>query len=208
MAITLTAKPVGAIHMYSWKPDLAEGDGIASYVLTPTTIGIESDQSTSDGIEFFVSGGAAGNVYPIAVTVDTSFGETLKETLYIPVYGPGNAFSATAGDVVDYALRPIVGIGETAEDNEKADALEWLNGMIAFWRDQGADIGVSLPIILTDTLYVPDAYILAVKNNLRVLVAEQYGRQVAPTTAIMAQRGLQQIKQALLPDDREPAEYY
>jgi len=110
--------------------------------------------------------------------------------------------------VVDYALRPIVGIGETAEDNEKADALEWLNGMIAFWRDQGADIGVSLPIILTDTLYVPDAYILAVKNNLRVLVAEQYGRQVAPTTANMAARGLQQIKQATLPDDRGGSEYY
>lgn len=208
MAVTLSAKAVGAIQMYSWKPDLATGDNILSFVLNPTTVEIEASKEDRGAIELFVSGGISGNVHPIAATVNTSFGETLEETLYVPVYGPGNAFSDTAEDVIDFALRPVVGIGETATSDEKNDALEWLNNMLASWRDQGADVGATLPLSLNDVLYVSDAFLLAVKNNLRVLVAEQYGRQVAPVTATLAMRGLQQIKQSQIPEDYVRVRYF
>jgi len=208
MAVTLTAKPAAAIEMRLWAPALAAGDGIASYTLTPTTVVIESDDQIGEEIQFFVSGGTAGNVYPIAASVETSFGETLKETLYLPIFGPGNAFSQTAQNVIDFALRPVVGLSGSPTTPETNDALEWLNGMLASWRTQGADVGIALPLTTSSVMYCNDAHLLAVKNNLRVLVAEQYGRQVSPTTAVMALRGLQQIKQALLPDDRGAAEYY
>lgn len=208
MAVNLSPKPASSIHVYSWKPDLSEGDGISSFSLTPTTVTVDASQQIDNEVQFYVSGGVAGNVYAIAATVNTNNGEVLHETLYLPVYGPGNTFSQTADNVIDYALRPIVGIGGTRTTGETNDALEWLNGMIASWATQGADVGLALPLTTSSVMYCNDAHLLAIKNNLRVLVAEQYGRQVSPTTAILAARGLQQIKAANLPDERAPAEFY
>ena len=208
MAVMLSPKPASGIRLYSWAPDLAEGDSIYSYILTPTTVTIQADDTTGDTIEFYAAGGTAGNVYKIAAFVNTSYGETIIETLYVPVYGPDNAFTATAGDVINYALRPVVGLTGSATDDEKVDALEWLNGLLASWRDQGADVGALFPLTLTSTMYCSDAHLLAIKNNLRVMVAEQYGRQVAPATAMMAQQGLAQIKYSLLPSDRGGVDYY
>lgn len=207
MAVHLSAKPAAAIQSYTWAPDLGDGDGIDSFTLSPTTVTIASSENNGDEIEFFVAGGAAGNVYAIAAEVETSFGESLRETLYIPVFGPGNTFADTAEDVCNFALRPITGLSDSPETEELTDALEWLNGMLASWREQGADVGVALPLVAASIIYASDAHILAIKNNLRVVVAEQYGRQVAPTTLGLAHRGLQQIKNANLPQ-RTSAEYY
>lgn len=208
MAVHLSAKPAGATQLYSWKPDIAEGDGIESFDLTGNTVGVVASEQQGDEIAFHVSGGAAGNVYSIDAEVETSNGESLRETLYIPVFGPGVSFTTTAEDVIKFALRPITGLSDDPETEELTDGLEWLNGMVASWRTQGADLGLALPLSLSTTLYVADEHVLALKNNLRVVLAEQYGRQVAPTTAVMAMRGLQQIKFANLPQDREGAEYY
>jgi hypothetical protein len=208
MAVALSPKPSGGIQLYSWKPDLIEGDGIAGYSLTPTGVTIEAEQQAADEIQFFVAGGTTGQVHSIAASVDTSFGEALKETLYIPIMGPGNSFSYTAQNVIDFALRPIVGLNGTPTTSERADALEWLNDWLATMAGQGADFGVAVPLALADTIYTSDEFVQAMKNNLRVMVAEQYGRQVAPTTAMMAFRGLQQIKQRLLPDDRGGVDYF
>ena len=65
MAVTLAAKPSAAIELRSWTPDVAEGDGISGYTLTPTTVVIESDALNDDAIEMFISGGE--NVYPAEV---------------------------------------------------------------------------------------------------------------------------------------------
>lgn len=208
MAKTLDPKPATAVKFYSFTPELQDGDGIESYTLTPTTVAVDSDELNGDAIEFYVSGGTAGNVYTIAASVVTSFGETIKETLYLPVYGPGNTFAATADDVVDFALKPIVGLGETATSDELADGLEWLNGMLAAWRDQGADVGIALPLTLSSVMYCNDAHLLAIKTNLRVVVAEQYGREVSQTTMRVAMRGLQQIKHSLLTDERGAVDYF
>jgi hypothetical protein len=208
MAVHLSAKPAGATQLYSWKPDLADGDGIASFDLTGNTVGVVASEQQGDEIAFYVSGGTAGNVYTIDAEVETSNGESLRETLYIPVFGPGNAFSYTAQDIIDFAFRPISGLSEGPETVESEDALEWLNDFLAEWREQGADIGVALPLAVSDILYCRDAHVRAVKTNLRVDIAEQYGRQVAPRTALAAMRGLQQIKWANLPTDRTGPDYY
>lgn len=208
MAVMLGVKPASAIQLFAWKPALVGGDSISSYTLTPTTVAVEAAHTTDDEIQMFVSGGVAGNVYPIAASVETGLGETLKETLYVPVSGPGNGFTDTAQTVVDFALRPIVGISGTPTANERADALEWLNGMLAEWSAIGADVGAPLPLALADTIYANDSWVLGIKNNLRVLVAEQYGRQVAPATLGKAHRGLAIIKNARRSRDPVQAEYY
>jgi len=208
MAVNLSSKPAAAIQLFSWEPALADGDAVASYILTPTTVVIEDDALNGNSIDMYISGGVAGNVYAIAATVETQNGETLKETLYLPVYGPGNAFANTGTDIISFALRPIVGIVGSPSTGETTDALEWLNGMLAEWKEQGADTGVALPLTTSSVIYSRDAWIKAIKTNLRVLVAEQYGRQVAPATAMAAARGLQLIKAANLPDDRGSADYF
>jgi hypothetical protein len=208
MAVHLSAKPAAATQLYTWAPALLDGDTISDFTLTPTTVGIVGEKSQGGEISFFVSGGSSGTVYQILAEVETGSGESLTETLYIPVFGPGNAFSDTAQDVIRFALRPVTGLSDTPESAELDDGLEWLNAMLASWRTQGADVGVALPLALSSVLYIADEYVMAVKTNLRLLLAEQYGRQVAPTTAALAMRGLQQIKFANLPEDRAGAEYF
>lgn len=208
MAVHFSAKPAGATQVYTWIPDLADGDSISSYTLTPTTITVISSEDQGDSIEMFLSGGSAGNVYPIAAEVETDDGESLRETLYLPVFGPGNAFSDTAEDVVNFALKPITGLNDAPETVELNDGLEWLNGMLASWRETGADVGIALPLVAASVMYCSDAHLLAIKNNLRVFLAEQYGRQVAPATLTMAVKGLQQIKWANLPNDRAQGDYF
>lgn len=208
MPVTLSPKPAGAILLYSWKPDLVDGDGIAAYSLTPSGVTIEAEQQAPDELQFYLAGGTTGKVHSIAASVDTAYGELLKETLYIPIMGPGNAFAYTAQQVVDFALRPVVGLGGTPTAAERADALEWLNDWLATMPGQGADFGLAIPLALADTIYASDEFVQALKTNLRVVVAEQYGRQVSPVTAALAFRGLQQVRQRLLPAEREGVEYF
>jgi hypothetical protein len=203
MAVMLAAKPDTATQFYSWSPTLVEGDAISSFTLTPTTLVVEDSQSNGDEIEFYLSGGVTGEVYPVAALVVTGFGETLTETLYCPVSGPGNSFTYTADDIIDFALRPVVGLSGSRTSVETADALEWLNDMIAEWDITGASAGIPLPLVAGDTLYCSDGYVRALKANLRVCVAEQYGQQVSPSTARAAMAGLQTIKFARI-RDREP----
>lgn len=206
--IAFSPKPAGSEQYYIWSPALVDGDGISSFMLTGTGVTVSSSQQVEDGIGMYLFGGSSGTVATIAATAITSFGETLTETIYVPISGPGNSFTDTAQDVVDFALRPIVGISGTATTDERADALEWLNGMLAQWAVQGADTGVVVPLALSDTIYANDSWVLAIKNNLRVYVAEQYGRQVAPATLMAANRGLGVIKNARRSIEPLRAEYY
>ena len=202
MAITLSPKPSTATYFGSWKPDLVEGDAIHSFTLTESGVVIESSENASDEIKFYVSGGTDGQVHTIAASATTGYGETLVETIYVPISGPGNAFSATAGDVVDFALRPVRGLLGSSTTAEKADAIEHLNDMLAEWAGSGADVGIPLPLVEADVLYCSDAFVRAIKNNLRVQVAEQYSQQASPATVRAALQGFQTIKFALR--NREP----
>jgi hypothetical protein len=202
MAITLSPKPSAATYFGSWKPDLVEGDAISSFTLTETGVVIESSENASDEIKFYVSGGTTGQVHTIAASATTGYGETLVETIYVPISGPDNAFATTAGEVVDFALRPVRGLLGSSTSAEKADALEHLNDMLAEWALTGADMGIPLPLVEASVLYCSDAYVRAIKNNLRVQVAEQYSQQASSVTVRAALQGLQTIKFDLR--DREP----
>lgn len=206
--IAFSPKPQTGVHLYTWEPPLAEGDAIASYTLTPTGIAIDDDELVDGTIKMFLSGGTNGTTGSIAAAVQTEFGETLVETIYVPIVTASSITAVTGQELVDYALRPIVGIGASPTTAETNDALEWLNDMLAMWAATGADVGATFPIVAATVIYAPEQHLGAIKNNLRLLVAEQYGRQVAPETMRAARQGLQQVKWANLPEKRKAAEYF
>ncbi|QZP07775.1 packaged DNA stabilization gp4 family protein [Caenibius sp. WL] len=208
MAVNWVPKAEGATYRYTWAPALLPGDTISSYVLEPDGASIVSDSHDSSVIEVYLAGGAVGAICTIAATVYTTYGETQKETIYVPIVSRDLARLSTAGEIAAFALRKIVGIGEQASSGEFDDALEWLNDMLADWKGQGADTGVNLPLEASEKLYVPDQFIAAIKNNLIIRVADNYGREISPVTAKLAMTGLQQIKQALLPRERGTTEYF
>jgi hypothetical protein len=163
------------------------GDGLASAELTVASGSAVIDTYEIEGGEVvaFLSGGTAGAVTTITATAETNEGETLAETIYLPIRAAGNGFSYTARDIVDFALRKIAGNGNAADSAEADDALERLNDLIADWRINGADIGVPAPYALTDTVTVADEYISALKFNLRIACHDHYGE---PISAYDAQR--------------------
>lgn len=204
MAQTWEAKAANETKRYKWAVPLQDGDGLQSFSSSPSGATIESEEEEADEIVYYVSGGTNGTTATITLSALTNEGETLTETVYLPI--AVTTAGETVAAIVDFALRPIIGIGGTASSDEKADALEILNDWLAEQAITGADVGAALPLLISDTLYAPRGWMGGIKNNLRVFVAEQYGRQVAPATFSRAQRGLQTIKNSRL-ETRKP-EYY
>lgn len=209
MAITLASKAPSGVMRYSWTPPVLPGDSIesASLAITDGTIVIDSYGIDGETVSFFVSGGVEGETATIEASAVTSQGETLPETLYLPVRTRAKALGNTVASVVSYALRPIVGLGNVATADEQDDARETLDDILTAWAEQGADLQVKLPTDPADVLYVPDYAISAMKAALRVRIAGLYGKPVDVEDFRAAQRGLQIIKQALVSDAREN-EYY
>ena len=209
MALTLSAKPVGADQRYSWPVPVVTGDSLASAVPTVTdgSAVIEAYDTVDNSLVMFISGGAAGETTIISVVATTNDGETLSETLYLPVVSP-NSSAATVEDIVSFALRKIYGIGETPPADAAEHAVECLSDMLEMWRVTGADIGAPRPLETSTILYAPESYLSAIKNNLIVQASEVFDREVTPTVAMNAARGLQHIKSLNLPDLREPADYF
>jgi hypothetical protein len=204
MALTWEAKAANETKRYRWKPPVQEGDGLLSFSSSASGATIDSEDDEEDEIVYYVSGGTNGTTAAITLSALTNEGETLTETVYLPIA------ITTAGETVEtiiaFALKPVVGLSGTATTAEKADALEHLNDWLAEQSITGADVGAALPLLITDTVYAPRGWAGGIKNNLRVRVAEQYGRQVAPATMIAANRGLQAIKFSRL--DHEQPVYY
>lgn len=210
MAITWASKAPGSVYRYTWLPDLADCDSIGSATLTVSAgdATIDSYEQDGSGVVAFVSGGTAGTVTTIAAEAITSDGETLTDTIYLPIQTSASALGYTVRDVCEFALRKVVGNGVDADAIELDDAVERLSDMLASWAGRGADIGVPLPLTASDTLYISDAFVSAVKNNLILQIADLYDYQPSPVVIENARRGVQQVKTALLPRDREGADYY
>jgi hypothetical protein len=198
MALTLSAKDPQEVVRYAWAPALADGDGIASFTLTETGCTIDSEEIVGCEVVFFVSGGAAGTIGSIVATAVTNDGETLEDTLYLPIQASSLAFDDTAQDIVSFALRKVKGVRGTASAGEASDALERLNQMLAAWRLKGADVGAMLPLALVSRLYCEDAFLDAIKANLVLKLADLYGFQPAPTTIMEARQGIALIMNAKL----------
>lgn len=208
MALTLTAKTPDEVFDYTWQPPFDEGDGLASYEASASGVTIDSAGVDGNDITLFISGGTAGSVGIITVSAESNEGRYYEETLYLPIQASTNAYAYTARDVANFALRKIVGNGESAEASELDDAIERLGDMLAEWKACGADTGVPLPLTAGATLYVSDAFLSAIKHNLRVACHDHYGQPIDATDALAARRGLQIIKASRLPTEREGADYY
>lgn len=208
--LTFTPKPADATYRYVWQPPLSVGDSISSAVLTVDsgTATIASYENDGASVIMFLAGGTAGAVTVITGVVTTSDGETLTETIYLAVTESTNRLGNTARAVCQYALRKINGNGNNADADQLEDAMERLNDMLAAWKAQGADVGVALPLVSTDVLYVADEFIQPIKANLHLELIEHYGQQPGQRVVMTAARGLQLVKAALLPDDRGQADYY
>lgn len=173
-----------------------------------TATGVTVDSATVDGNEivFVLSGGTAGTTGRITATVTTNAG-AIVETLSIGI-NTSAAAGETARDVCLFALRKIYGNGQEPSADALSDALERLNDMLAEWDITGAVTGAPYPLLEATVLYVPNAFLSGIKHNLAVKVADLYGRQLDAVVATQAMRGLQIIKSANIPDNREAAAYY
>lgn len=197
MAIYWTAKPDDAIYRYTWSPALAEGDELSSHaVLSETGASLDQGEISGGSIVFFVSGGVAGTPAVFSVVAYTADGEEITETIRLPIVDGSTFRSKTARDVCDFAMRKVVGNGESMDAEELADTLERLNDMIALWRIDGLDIGVGT-LVANDALDIPDEYVTALKFNLRVSCHDHYEQPVTPYDANMAEMSMRLVANRL-----------
>lgn len=202
MALTLAAKAPASVYRYTWTVPVADGDRAATATATVSsgTASILTQELSNNALTFFVTGGAAGETTVIAVTSATNDGETIADTLYLPIRSSANTLGNTGRDIVDFAIRKVTGGDMDAE--QLADGLERLSDMLASWSRQGADIGVAWPVGADDAILADDATISAVKNNLILRLVDRYEFNPSPFVVEEARRGLQLVKASLLPDDR------
>lgn len=203
MPIQWKAKAPGEVIEREWAVPVGDDDSVLSFTAGVTGATLDSSERNGDVVTLRLSAGINGETAIATLTANTVGGLVLNETAYLPIRAKPNAFGYNMGDILSYALRPIVGLSATATADELADARENLDDMLAFWAGQGADLAVKLPSEVSDTLYVPDYAIPAMKAGLRVRLCGLYQRPVDVEDFKAAQRGLQQIKMALLSDIRE-----
>jgi hypothetical protein len=202
MAAFLASKTASELVQRAYTVPLDKDDNIASVATSGTGVTVVSTEIEDGEVLINLSGGTAAQTGQVVLTVTTDEGRTLIETLYIPIVESAAQIAATAGDFAAFALRRIVGIGETPGAAEQDDALERLNAMVASWRAQGADIGAAFPIEASTVLYCPDYAVEALRYNLLMDCMSLYGEQPTPMEAMKARQGLSLVKNMNLPDER------
>lgn len=180
--------------------------GIQSVTTSASGVTVDSAELDGEDALLTLSGGVAGTIGVITVTVTTG-DETLVETFYVPVQASTLAFDDTAQAVVSFALRKIKGVRGTATAAEAADALERLNMMLAAWKATGADVGAMLPLTLDDRIYCEDAHLWAVKHNLILAIADLYGFEPSAYVQMAARSGLSLVKNSNLSGEPMVSEY-
>lgn len=94
---------------------------------------------------------------------------------------------AAAREVAEAALRLIGAVApeQTPTDAEMRDALAALNAMLAAWASDGIDLGLDpAGLTLSDELAVEPRHLRAIRFNLAVDLAPEFGR--APPEAVAA----------------------
>jgi hypothetical protein len=180
-----------------WTVPLACGDSISGVSTSASAVTVDSDDHELDEAIVVLSGGTEDATGSVTVTVATADGRTHVQTFLIAIHGTAQQFTYTTRDVVDFALRKIVGNGVEADAAEAADALERLNDMIALWRIDGLDIGIPDPLALVDPLAIPDEYVSALKFNLRISCHDHYDQPISGFDLQMADRSKQLIANTL-----------
>jgi hypothetical protein len=198
MALTWTTKPSDATYRLSWRVPVVSGDIVsgASLTVTSGTAIIDSYSIVDNDVVAYVSGGTVGAVTTISGAADTSGGETITETIYLPVTSSASALQNTGGDIAAFALRKVSGFDDP-EANELTDALVRLSDMLASWAGQSMGVGVPLPVTEATVFLIPDEYISAIKANLVVRLVGVYGAQPSPQEQRDALIGYQLVRQSL-----------
>lgn len=179
----------------TWSAPVAEWDSAQSVAVSAAGVTATAELDGND-VVLTLSAGTIGTAY-VDVTVTTSGGAVLVDRLYIPVIA--TASGETVQDIVTFALRKMIGSGETPDADQANDALERLTDMLEEWRVTGADIGAPHPLTLSTVIYSPFSHISAIKNNLIVRLSDLYGADIiTPAVAAAAVRGLQLVKNANL----------
>lgn len=200
MATYLTAKAPASEYHYTWIVPVASGDSLSRAVASVAsgTVSLVAHDIDGNGVVLEISGGAAGEVATLSVSASTAGGETISDTIYLPVRSPRNLLANTVYDVCAFALRKIAGIGATADADELSVAVEYLNDMLAEWRIDGLDVGIAKLLASTDDFTVRDEFIAPIKNNLTVRLAEEFDRPLTPVLVANAERGRRLIENALI----------
>lgn len=203
MALFWTAKPGNAVYRYSWQPPLAEGDSLTIYTVTGTGATIVEEAWNGSEVVIYVGGGTAGQTAEFVFSADTTQGETLSETVYLPIVASAAQIADTARDYVHFALRKVTGLRGSVTAAELDDALERLNTIVASWRTTGADIGAPFPITANTVIYCPDYAVSALRHALLIECLPLYGMEPTQIEYETYRRGLQLVKQKNLPEVRE-----
>ncbi|MES2783598.1 MAG: DUF4054 domain-containing protein [Pseudomonadota bacterium] len=103
MAITLASKAPDERIAYLWTPPLATGDSIAvapapSAILISGTAATDGVSIVGSDVKIWLIGGTDGEVSQFLVECDTLGGETLQETLYLPI--SSTALSALGAQLI------------------------------------------------------------------------------------------------------------
>ena len=102
---------------------------------------------------------------------------------------------ATASEAIEDALGFILVRSAEAplSADDEATGRRVLNDMLMEWAGRGLRLGFNKIDNIADDLTVPDASLLAIKQNLGVLLAPQYGRQPDPLLISNASKSLKQM---------------
>jgi hypothetical protein len=203
MADYLAAKASTEVVERRWTVPVDADDAPASVAIVASGVTLDASEIEQGDIVFTISGGTAAATGSLVVTVTTDQARVLVATLYIPVVESAAQIANTARSYCTFALRKIVGLGETPDATELEDALEQLNGLVAMWREGGADIGAAFPIGADTVIYCPDWAVDAIRYNLRLGVYSLYDAQPSQMDVIKAKQGLQLIKHNNLPVERK-----
>lgn len=113
---------------------------------------------------------------------------------------------ATVLEVVTGALKLLE--VRTAESpvtpSEAQDGLESLNDLMNEWNIDGINVGYESLSSTTDELHVDLGSIGAIKANLAVYIAPEYGRFVTPTLQMRADRSKKSMRNAI---NMNPSQY-
>lgn len=207
MAAFLASKVAAEIVQRRYVVPVDKDDNAASVSISASGVTVFSSEFEGNTLLLNISGGTAGQTATIVATVTTDEGRVLVETLYLPIIESAAQIADSARAYVNFALRRIVGIGETPSADELSDAMERLSALIAEWRGTGADIGAPFPLTADTVIYCPDYAVSALRYNLLVECAGLYGQPVSQMEMMKALRGAQLVKNMNQPDDRA-ATYY
>ena len=135
MAKTLTSKAPGERIAYLWTPPLSAGDAITG---TPT-VALVTGTASTDGVslvgqtvKIWLISGADGETAEFLCECDTTGGETLQETIYLPVNS--TALSALGAKLVQ-VFPAFAGVDPAAIDYWLGEAV-----IVANWDNDHAQM--------------------------------------------------------------------